>query len=252
MPRGGGGWGEGNGTQQVALGQGFLAMQAQLNLVPVEEHRVTHSCLQQSSKARFVPSERRRLAGSADAGVSIPESERVFLKSSCANLFSSPHSCPSHPCWKLLSSSFCLPPCFPNMCTAISQLPGPLRQLLWVLAGRRLLPPGLHQERKEAVLGWHGMWHPCYRRGETKGRAIAGLRVCPTVLHACTLPWPWGKALEVVKAIIRAGLPSATRSLHTAQLAIPHSWLSGKNRQLAVWSTCPLCLHFMWPCWGAF
>lgn len=241
---------EGSGTQWVALGQGFLAMPAQLNLVPGEEHRIAHSCLQQIRVAKLA-SEGRRLAGSAGAGAPIPEGKRVSLKSSWGNFFSSPHSCLSHPCWKLLSSRFCLPPCSSHRCTVTSRLPGPLRWLLQVLAGRRLLPPDLHRETKRAVLDWHGTWHPRYRRGETKSITIAGLHVCPDILCPCTLPWPWGRALEVWGKH-QGWDPQCCTHTHAGQAAIPHSCPGGQNSQLAARGICPLCLHFTWPCWGAF
>lgn len=169
---------------------------------------------------------------------------KVSLKSSQANVFSRPHSCPSHPCWKLLSSRFCLPPCSSQKCTATYRCPGPLGWLLSVLAGRRLLPPDLHQERNEAVLGWHETWHPCYRRGETKSRAIAGLHVCPAILRPCTLLGHGAEPLRLWGQSSGLGSPVP----HTAQAAIPHSCLGGQNRQLAAQVICPLGLHFIWPC----
>lgn len=143
----------------------------------------------QSSKVSFVPSEGRRLAGPAVAGASISESNRLPLKSCQANLFSITHNCLFHHCWKLFFSCFCLPPCSFHRCTATSWFPGPLGQLLWVVTGRRLLPPDLPWKRK-AVLGCHGMWHTCYRGAETESWVIAGLHICLVILCLCTLPWP--------------------------------------------------------------
>lgn len=192
----------------------------------------SNSRLQQSSKVIFALSEGRRLAGSAGAGATMPKGKSCLLIIPGRFLLQ-PTQLPLPSLLDialllLLLTTLFLPQGYCDLLT-----PWASWGLLWVLTKRRL-PPDVQQKRKEAVLGWHGTWRSCYRRRETKGRAIAGLHVFFVILCPCTLPWPWGRALEIVGQS-RLGSPVSHTHTHMAQAAAPHSCPGRKNRQLSTW-----------------
>lgn len=126
-------------TQWVALGQGFLGMQAQPNLLLGEEHKITRSdAFSRAAKVGLPQQTGGGWQGQYRLKHPYCMSESIFKSSQ--DFSTRPHSHPSQMHWKSLFSYVCLPPCSSHRCFMTSWHPEPPGQLLWVLAGRKLIP----------------------------------------------------------------------------------------------------------------
>lgn len=130
-------------------------------------------CLQQSSKGSFASSRGGRLSESVSAEVLVLH---IREWKSSQDFSARPHCHPPQTHWKLLFSHIWLTPCSSHRCSMTSWLSEPPQQILWGLAGRKLIPLFVLGKETSGCLADMGHGTHSRQRRETKNRTIAGLQ----------------------------------------------------------------------------